>query len=350
MLARERTRGPSGCNWGACSYAESMRLPRWSLFLACALAACASGPRRGVRRHPEPQRVTLQSARAASQSAQWMLAASSWYEIYLLGGDEAPMACVEAARALSRLDDVASARALLDQGFEHYPEHLELLETHAEVLERAGFRRAAEPYLERALERDPDRLSTLLFLARLRVELSLEDKALPLLEHRVKLGAADAVTWRMIARAHRKAGRVPQALDAYAKAFEYGENDPDRLVHAASLFVDAASAERGATDAATVRTWLQRASELDPQLLVAFELLGRVCTLANDAPGAVAAYERALELNPERTDLALRAGRLHRASGNVQRAAALAEHALRTERSDERRVEFESWLAPAGGD
>lgn len=320
-----------------------------SLFVVCALAACASAPRRGVRRHPEPQRVTLESARAASQTEQWLLAASSWYEIYLLGGDEAPLACVESARALAAMDDVPSARNLLDQGFARYPEHLELLEAQAEVLERSGFRRAAEPYLERALERDPDRLSALLFLARLRVELSLEDKALPLLERRVKLGAADALTWRLIARAHRKAGRTAQALDAYAKAFDYGENEPDRLAHAASLFVDAEPEERGGADAAAVRKWLQRACELDPQLLLAFELLGRVCALANDSAGAVAAYERALELSPERTELALRAGRLHRASGNLERAAALAEHALRTERSPERRAEFESWLAPAAG-
>lgn len=319
-------------------------------FAASVLVACSSGPRRGVRRHPEPQRVTLQSARAASQSEQWLLAASSWYEIYLLGGDEAPMACIEAARALAELNDLPSARNLLDQGFERYPERLELLEAQAELLEQAGFRRAAEPYLERALASNPDRLSTLLFLARLRVELSLEDKALPLLERRVKLGAADALTWRLIARAQRKAGRTAQALDAYAKAFEYGENEPDRLVHAASLFVDSEPAERGASDTATVRTWLQRACELDPQLLVAFELLGRVCVLANDSAGATAAYERALELNPERTDLALRAGRLHRSAGDLERAATLAEHALRTERSPELRAEFESWLAPAGGD
>lgn len=314
------------------------------------LAACAGGPRRGVRRHPEPQRVSVASARAASESGQWALAASSWYELYLLGGDDAPGACVESARALAQLNDIASARGLLDEGFKRYPERLELLEAQAEVLEQAGFRRAAEPYLESVLERDPDRLSTLLFLARLRVELSLEDKALPLLERRVQLGAADALTWRLIARAHRKAGRTAPALEAYARAFAFGENDPDRLAYAAELFVDAEPEQRAVVEADVVRGWLQRACELDPQLAVAHELLGAVCVLAGDGAAAIGALERAFELEPERTELALRLGRLHRAAGNAGRAAELARHALQRERSEERRVEFESWLEPAPSD
>jgi tetratricopeptide (TPR) repeat protein len=328
-----------------------MRNPVWICALAlAALGSCASGPRRGVRRHPEPQRVTLESARAASQSGQWPLAASSWYEIYLAGRAEAPMACVEAARALGEMGDVQSARNLLDQGFKRYPESLELLEAHAEVLEKAGFRRAAEPYLERVLERNPDRLSTLLFLARLRVELSLEDKALPLLERRIALGGADALTWRLIARAQRKAGRTAEALDAYAKAFEYGENDPDRLVHAASLYVDSDAEQRGTVDAAVVRTWLRRAVELDPQLAVGHEYLGRLCQQGGDGAAAIACFERALELDPGRNELALRLGRMHLAAGNTARAAALAKHALKSERDLERKAEFERWLEPPPAD
>ncbi len=315
------------------------------------LASCVGGSHRGVRRHPEPQRVSVASARAASDAEQWSLAASSWYEVYLRGGDEAPLACVEAARALAKLDDIGSARGLLDQGFKRYPDRLELLEAQAEVLEHAGFRRAAEPYLESVLERDPDRTSTLLFLARLRVELSLEDKALPLLERRVRLGASDALTWRLIARAQRKAGRTPQALDAYARAFAYGENDPDRLVYAAELYVNTKPEERSGVEASVVRGWLQRACELDPQLVAAHELLGAVGLISGDRATAIGAFERALELEPDRTELALRLGRLHREAGNNARAVELARHALERERSKERRAEFESWLepAPSGG-
>ena len=99
-----------------------------------------------------------------------------------------------------------------------------------------------------------------------------------------------------------------------------------------------------------MRGWLQRACELDPQLVVAHELLGRVCELSGDRATAIGAFERALELEPERTELALRLGRLHRAAGNDSRAADLARHALERERSAERRAEFESWLAPAPTD
>lgn len=322
-----------------------------ALTLAVALvAACASTNRTGLRRHPDPKRATVANARAATRSEQWSLAASFWYEIYLAGGDEAPNACVEAARALSRLGDLASARGLLDDGFKRYPQHLELLEAHAEVLVDAGFRRAAEPYLERALQRNPDQLSSLLALAQLRVDLSLEDRALPLLERRVELGGADAQTWRLIARAERKAGRSAQALAAYAKAFAYGENDPDRLVYAASLFVEIEPAKRGDIAPEAIRDWLLRAVELDPQLTAGHELLARWRLEFGDVDGAIASFERALELRPERNDIALRLGRLHRKQQDPASAARLAEHALRTEKDPERRAEFESWLTPPVGD
>lgn len=311
-----------------------------------ALGAACGGSTRSLRRHPEPQRVTVERARAASESQQWSLAASSWYELYLRRSEDAPLACVEAARALAKLDDIASARNLLDQGFQRYPERLELLEAQAEILEEAGFARAAEPYLERVLERDPDRLPTLLSLARVRVELSLEDKALPLLERRVALGGADALTWRLIARAQHKAARVREALDAYAKAFAFGENDPDRLVYAAGLYVESKDDQRGDFDPALVRSWLRRALELDPQLGVGHEYLGRLLEAAGESLEATASYERALELAPERHELALRLGRVYRGLGNKERAAALAGHALISEKDLERRAEFESWLLP----
>jgi len=319
------------------------RLAALILVAACAVGACEAS-RRGIRRHPEPQRVTVASARAATKAEQWQLAASSWYELYLSGGDEAPMACIEAARALTETGDVKSARNLLDDGIKRYPDRLELIEAHAEVLERAGFRRAAEPYLERVLERDPDRLSTLLTLARLRVELSLEDRALPLLERRIALGGADAETWRLIARAQRKAGRCRETLEAYTKAFAYGENDPDRLVYAASLYVDASREERGECDPDNVRAWLRRAVELDPQLAAGHEHLGRLNEERGDVAAAIDSYRRALELEPARTDLALRLGRLHLQLGETARAAELARHALTSEHDLGRRAEFESWL------
>jgi hypothetical protein len=51
--------------------------------------------------------------------------------------------------------------------------------------------------------------------------------------------------------------------------------------------------------------------------------------------------------------LALRLGRVYRELGNNERAAALAEHALKTDKDPERCAEFERWAtlpaAPADG-
>ena len=326
----------------------STRAPTLFLVLLAALAACACGSERsGVRRMAKPQSADVAMARRAALEGNWELAASAWYEIYLRNGEEAPMACVEAARALVELEDTTSARNLLDQGLKQFPWHPDLLEMQGNVLVRAGFRRAAEPYYQQALQYAPERASTLLALARVRVDLGLEEAALPLLEKRVALGGGDAETWLLIARARRAQGSWLAALQAYAKSFELGESRSDRLVYGASLYLELSEEERSQFDANIVEGWLLRACEVDPQSTAVHGTFGEFLELRGDLERAQRCYTRAVECDPAHLPSLRRLGKLMRKRGDLAGAAALAERALKLDKGKSRSPEWQLWIDQA---
>jgi tetratricopeptide (TPR) repeat protein len=320
------------------------------LVLALIVAGCAARDPSGIRRLPEPGKVDVAAARDASQAGDWQLAASAWYELYLRGGRTSDVACVEAARALAQLGQFTDAQRLLEDGLQRHPNHPDLLEMLGNVLVEAGFRRAAEPYYERALDVEPSRLSALLALARARTELSLEASAVPLLEKRIALGAGDAETWLLLARAQRAAGNYPRSLEAYDKAFELGESRPDRLVYAASLYFDVDDATRETLDPGRVERWLGRAIELDPQSTRAHELLGRLREAGGDLPGALASYRRAHETDPADRGALRRLWRLQRRRGERELALELARKLLVLESDPERRAEVQRWIDAASAE
>jgi cytochrome c-type biogenesis protein CcmH/NrfG len=136
---------------------------------------------------------------------------------------------------------------------------------HGDVLCKLNFRRAAEACYVEALEVDPDRKSSLLALARLRIDLRMECGAIPLLEHRIALGGADAETYLLLARAHTAAGHVKEAFDAYAHSFALDDRDPTALVAAASPYVAERAHHRDPRQEELTLRWLERAVEVDPQ-------------------------------------------------------------------------------------
>jgi tetratricopeptide (TPR) repeat protein len=249
---------------------------RWTIAaLLVALGACASTPK-GIRRLPSPYEIDEAAANAAEQRGDWELAASSWYEIYVRGGDGSVAALVRTARALVELRELTSARKLVEQGLRDHPDDPDLLETLGQVLVRTGFRRAAEPYLERALDLDPDRLSVLLELGRVRHELRLPTSAAALFERRIALGGGDRETWYRLARARLDMGRTEDALAAFERAIELGEDRPDRLAFAASAYFELPEAVRDAARAERARGWLERALRDDPGNAQAAALLERL--------------------------------------------------------------------------
>jgi tetratricopeptide (TPR) repeat protein len=301
-------------------------------FLVAFLLGACSADGTGIRRVPEPQRVTEASARAAEEKGDWGLAASSWYELYLRGGDDAPTACVQAVKALCKQDEYDMAQKLVETALERDPKQVEYHECYANVLMRAGFRRAAEPHLERALELDPGRISALFSLAKLRLDLGLEAGATPLLERRIALGGGDAETWVLLARARRAAGQYPGCVEAYRRAFELGENDPSRLAFAASLYFELPEDQRGGLDAALCERWLRRAVEVSPSHVDAHFLLGLLQEREGRNEDAIASYRRALESDPAARKTLKQLAELYRRLGELEPARTAARRYVELER------------------
>ena len=308
-----------------------MRRTPAPLLLALVLGAC-SADGTGIRRVPEPQRVTEASARAAEEKGDWGLAASSWYELYLRGGDDAPSFCVQAVKALCRQDEFEMAQKLVESALERDPRQVEYHECYAGVLIRAGFRRAAEPHLEKALELDPGRISALLTLGRLRLDLGLEAGATPLLERRIALGGGDAETWVLLARARRAAGQYPGCVEAYRRAFELGESDPARLAFAVSLYFELPEDQRGGLDAALCERWLARAIQVSPSHTDAHFLLGLLWEGEGRTEDAIASYRRALESDPSARRALQQLAELYRRRGELEPARTAARRYVELER------------------
>ena len=245
--------------------------------------ACA-GEDSSIRRPAPGQEVSQSRAERATQAGEWHKAAALWNELFLRGGEGRVHACRETARALTELGDHDGARALLELGLRRDPGEPALLESQGDVLVAMGFRRAAEAAYVQALDADPERQHALLELARVRIDLGREHLALAALDKRLELGARDAETHLLRARALAACDRPEEAYQAFVRAFEQGAGDPLCLVSAASLTFDERLRHSPACrDQA--RAWLERASESNPQLTLAHYYLGVLCEEDDDLDG-----------------------------------------------------------------
>ncbi|MBW2527994.1 MAG: hypothetical protein JRI23_27685 [Deltaproteobacteria bacterium] len=166
------------------------------------------------------------------------------------------------------MGDARGAFQVLAAAIVRFGEDADLLELHCNALARLGFRRAAEGAYIAALEHDPDRLSALLELGRVRVDLELHAGALSPLERRIALGGGDAETYRLTARALRGCRRFDEAYAAYERAFSTrgGADDVPLqcLLGAARMYELPRVRRRVARAAELSRRWLERVVERDP--------------------------------------------------------------------------------------
>jgi Flp pilus assembly protein TadD len=211
-------------------YSTWMRIAVVGLALATVCACRTSKPRPLRPGEPDPK-----AAAAATQRGDWRVAAERWWSVWLAAPDGDVHACVEASRALIQLGDAESAGNLLDQGLLKFPKDPELLEWKSRSLEKLGFRRAAEEYLERTLAVDPNRSSALLAQGRVRVSLGLETAAVQPLRKYVSQTGGDAESYALLAIALRGSGDASGSYMAWRQSFALGEPRVEDLLSAASL-------------------------------------------------------------------------------------------------------------------
>ena len=311
------------------SRARWVSLAGLGALLLWSVSGCAAA-RRPIYRPSPGQPVDMTCAQAAADQGDWSRAAALWNELFLRGGDDRVLACRETARALAELGDHESAQAVLELGLRRDPGHPALLEMQGDVLAQMGFRRAAEAAYVQALDADPDRAHALLELARVRIDLGREPLALEALRKRLALGAGDAETYLLRARALAACNQPEQAYDSFVKAFELGADDPFFLVSAACLSFDERMQSSPACRQQSIE-WLQLAVESDPQLTLAHFYLGVMCEEAGRLEAALAHYERAVETDPGHGPALTRLARALAALDRDERAADIAARALEHE-------------------
>lgn len=304
------------------------------------------------KREPSDSEAELAAARSASRQGEWREAAGRWAEILHRGDERSREACIGLSRATLELGDAAGAQRFADLGLRTFSRDADLLVCRAEALVAQGFLHSAETAFEAALAAAPERPAIALGLARLSNDLGRSEAALAVLEPRLGTDgtgpgplAKDPRAARIVADAQRRLGRIRDAFDSYARAFELAAPSSGDLVHAASM----AEAEHVRAElpraAFLAGGWLQRAAALDPQCTRAHYLLG---VLAQGAEPAVAAahLRRAVETDPADLDALTALAKLQARRGEIQDSIAMAERALTLETDPAKRTELERLAKP----
>jgi predicted Zn-dependent protease len=329
------------------SFATGVFVIAAAVSAALASSGCAAQPSGTYELRPG-RGAEVSAARKASSRGDWATAAAQWYAIFQRGGSGADEACLGAARAMCQLGDYTSARGVLEQGLKRHPGQLELLDMHGDVLCRLNFRRAAEACYVEALEVDPDHKATLLALARLRVDLRMECSAIPLLEHRIALGGADAPTYLLLARANAASGHVKESYDAYARSFALDDKDSSALIAAATPYVAERAHHRDPRQEELALRWLERAVEIDPQSTAAHFQLAQLRETRDEQGAAIEHYLRAAETDPSFLPALSQLAELYSRRGESEKAAEIAKLALALEKDATRRAALQH-LIDGGG-
>lgn len=304
----------------------------WLLGLGASLGTACESPKR-LPPIANPRSV----AEVATRDKNWSVAAARWHEVYLAEGDKTSEPCVQTARALLMLKDPTSAVHMASMGLERFPNDVELLEIKGEALLQRGFRRAAEECYVSLIALDPKRVSSLLALARLRIELRREAQAIPLLKDAVQLTGGDAESYALLARALSATGDACGAFDAYEKLFLTRDGTVEELVAASSLSLEGTLC-RVQPDARLIcERWLQRAIEIDPQCTRAHFGLGVLYEELGRTKDAIASYRRAVATDPSclmaLTNLAV----LYSSLGDTENTLEMVTRALKLETDGARR-------------
>ena len=310
--------------------------------LCALLAACHSGKHSLTPDNVEHPR---EAAIEAEQAGDWRLAAERWYAV-MLKDREALEPCLRTARALMHTNDADNANHVLDVGLEKHPDDPDLCELKGDALVQLGFRRPAEGYYMRVLKADPKRITTLISLAKVRIDLGWESAAVGPLSQAIAINGGDHDSWYLLGIAQRCAGKPVAAYDAYVKAFANDSGTADELVTAATLpLTDALKSSR--PDALPMMLgWLQHAVQRDAKNATAYFMMGVLNEDLGRKEDAVASYRRALDIDPKCLMSMRNLAVLYASMSDEKGTREMVARSLELEKDSDRRQALSKLLEP----
>ena len=267
------------------------------VFLSLGAVACQAGNR--TPKAP-PVDDPWNAAVQASEGEEWTKAAYYWNEV--LSGPEGDNAEAyrEAAFALRKMGDSERAAEVLQRGLDAEPNNPDLLELKAESLVDLGFRRSAEAYYERCLEQDPNRISALCGLGKLRLALDREMAATKPLQRAYDLGCDDPLLFEHLARAYHNSGEPIRAwhlfIDRMGRA---PQPSPDLVAEAAVIALDPRLLAKHPDATAVALVWLESSMREHPEHTVVFFQHGVLSESLENHEDAIASYLHCAKTDPD---------------------------------------------------
>jgi Tfp pilus assembly protein PilF len=196
----------------------------------------------------------------------------------------------------------------------------------------------AKEQLEAALQRSPGYAEALAQLAQIDFSQDGPGEAVDRVKKQLKIVPDRWQLWNILGLVYEQGHQDDDARDAYATAIRLSPREIEPRSHLASLDLRAGHADEGV---ATLREILN----LDPKNLPALTLLGGELDRQGAVAGARDAYERVLQIDPRRADVANNlAVLLSRTGQDDARAMQLAELARSIDPKDPHIADTLGWL------
>lgn len=271
-----------------------------------------------------PAKLYLGSVHFAKESFEQ---AAEYLSRYLAAVPNDPWAAKLLARARLRLGDVPGARAavapLLASGAENLsdPETLELI---GQISLRDGRIDEGKDYLAKAVESNPESADLLTRTGLTLLQTRDVDQAVEVLDRAVQQDPDSFVAQVALVGGHLQAKRFQEAVSA---ALEMQERWPDRPEP--PTFLGVSYGLQG--DRAKARAAFERAVEIEPQYISAASNLAALATADGDFDAAREQYERILAYEPGDVRTLVKLAKLERAAGDLEAHERRLEQALAAE-------------------
>ena len=190
----------------------------------------------------------------------------------------------------------------------------------ADYLKEVNKRAEALGVLREALERNPSsvRINSAYGIAM--IEAGRFDEAIPIFRHGLTLIDTDPEVWNYLGVAYWNKGQFREAQQCYERALALDNNYAVVYNNLGSLFISNYLAAKDPGLLMKAEADFREAIRLDPKYASAYNGLGTTLKMRGDAAGAVAAWEKALELKPDFGYPLYNLGLIYAGRGNMSKA------------------------------